>query len=109
MTTGNNPYSTGIAPAPINQQFDTAAQMKQFEREDQESKAPRITPVELDSSEELLTKMYSDLLDFKRSIEAAQKNTRLNRNTLATILGIVDNIGKEILIDIPAEVDKLMI
>jgi hypothetical protein len=109
MTTGNNPYSTGIAQAPINQQFDTDAQMKQYKREEQESKASPTLPFELNSAEELLTKMYGDLLDFKRGIETAQKNTNLNRNTLSAILSIVDNIGKEILIDIPAEVDKLMI
>lgn len=107
MVNTTNPYSTQSVTAPINHDMNVSAQVKRYKDEERFHKAPRIVPFDFDASKEILSQMYENLLIFRKSLSSAENNSQINKNVLAAITQIVDNIGEEILVKIPEQLDKV--
>ena len=108
-TNPSSPYSTGIAPIPINNSFNADAQMKKYKEEETTHKAPQILPFDFNATEELISKLYEDLTLFRIMLEKAKQNPQVKSKNIDPILGVIDNIGVQILQTIPELLDKLKI
>lgn len=108
-TNPSSPYSVGVASVPINNSFNTAAQMKKYKEEEMTQKAPQILPFDFNASEELISKLYEDLTLFRIMLEKAKQNSQVKSKNIDPILGVIDNIGVQILQTIPELLDKLKI
>ena len=109
-TNPSSPYNVGIAPVPINNSLNTAAQMKKYKEEEETTyKAPQILPFDFNATEELISKLYEDLTLFRIMLEKAKQNPQVKSKNIDPILGVIDNIGVQILQTIPELLDKLKI
>lgn len=108
MPIATNPYNTGIAPNPIYD-LDTQSQMRLYKGEEKTHMAPQVMPFDFNGSQELISKLYKDLLDLRNMIIAAEKNSQIKRKYTDSMLQVIDNIGREILQDIPELLDKVQL
>ena len=108
MPIATNPYSVGIAPNPINN-LDTQSQIQKFKDEEATHIAPQVLPFDFDKSQELISMLYKNLLDIRNMVLAAEKNPQVKTRFTRPILNVIDNIGNEILQDIPELLDKLQL
>jgi hypothetical protein len=108
MPIATNPYSVGIAPNPIND-LDTQSQVQKYKDEEKTHIAPQVLPFDLNGSQELISALYKDLLAIRNMILAAEKNPQVKTKYTKPILKVIDNIGNEILQDIPELLDKLQL
>lgn len=108
MPIATNPYNTGIAPNPIYD-LDTQSQMRKYKGEEKTHMAPPVMPFDFNSSMELISKLYKDLIDLRDMILAAEKNSQIERKYTDSILQVIDNVGREILQDIPEVLAKVQL
>jgi hypothetical protein len=87
--------------------LDTGSQIAKYRQEEETHRAPQSLPFNFDVAYELTSKLYQDLLEFRKMIISAENNPTVKRKNLAPIYGIIDNIGKEITQTIPELLDKL--
>lgn len=108
MPIATNPYSVNIAPNFVSG-LDTQSQIRKYKDEEQTHLAPQVMPFDFNGSQELISALYKDLLALRNMVLAAEKNSLIKTKYTNPILKIVDNIGKEILQDIPELLDKLQL
>lgn len=108
MPIATNPYNVGIAPNPIYN-LDTQNQMRKYRDEEKNHVAPQALPFNFDGSQELISKLYKDLIDLRNMVITAENNSQIKRKYTYSILKVIDNIGKEILQDIPELLDKVQL
>jgi hypothetical protein len=106
MPVATNPYSIGVAPKPITD-FDVSAQTKRYKDEELTHKAPQVLPFNFDSANELISKLYIDLLELRAMFQAAESNSQVKSKNLRPIYKVIDDIGTEITQNIPELLDKL--
>lgn len=106
MPVATNPYSIGVAPKPIND-LDVSAQTKRYKEEEASQKAPQVLPFNFNSANELMSKLFLDLLELRKMFADAENNSQVKSKNLRPIYKIIDNIGTEITQDIPELLDKL--
>ena len=107
MNPTTNPYSTQAVSAPINHDMDVTTQINQYKEEEKTHKAPKVLPFSFDSTQEILSQMYENLLTFRKVVNGAEKEARINKGVLNEITKIVDSIGEQILVKLPEQLDKL--
>jgi hypothetical protein len=101
-------YSTQFLSSPIQRDMPVSAQINQIKQDDLNNRAPKITPHPLDQSTQLLGYMYECLMDFKLMVKKCEMEPSIKPHQLKRLNQIIDNMGKQILMDIPEEVDKIM-
>lgn len=102
----DSPYKTTFTSALPKPSMDVSTQIARYKEEEKYQKAPPIQPFTLDSSKELLSSMYEKLSMFRQSIEQTSTQNKVNKQALIELNRIIENIGKEILMDIPEQLDK---
>jgi hypothetical protein len=106
INTGN-PYQIGPAGSPTTQQTDTSSQMNQFDRENDQAKAPLILPNPLDKINPLLSNIFVTLTQIREElITQAQINPAIKEEKLKNVINKIDEINKEIL-DLPAHLGTI--
>ena len=108
MPIATNPYRVGIAADPIND-LDVSNQVQKYKDEEASYKAPQVLPFNFNGAQELISILYKDLLDIRNMVLAAERNPLVKTKYTAPILKVIDNIGNEILQDIPELLDKLQL
>lgn len=103
----DSPYKTTFTSASPTLGMDVSSQINQYKEEELGQKAPPIQPYTLDSSMELLSDIYKKLIMLRDAVNNTKNQPKANRGALQEINGIIDNIGKQILMDIPEQIDKL--
>jgi hypothetical protein len=103
----NSPYKTTSTSAMPNLSMDVGSQITRYKEEEKYQKAPPIQPYTLDSTKEIISAMYGKLSDLRKAVNQTASQSNVNKSALAAINGILENIGKEILMDIPEQLDKL--
>jgi hypothetical protein len=101
-------YSTQFLSAPIQRDMPVSAQINQHKQDEITHQAPKITPHPLDQSTQLLGYMYECLMDLKLMVKKCEQEPSMRQHSLVRLNKIIDNMGKQILMDIPEEVDKIM-
>ena len=103
----DSPYKTTFTSSAPKLSMDVGTQIDRYKEEEKMQKAPPIQPFTLDSSMELLSDIYEKLSMMRKAIEKTSLQPKVNRQALAAINSIIENIGKEVLMDIPEQLDKL--
>ena len=103
----DSPYKTTFTTSSPKLNMDVGTQIDRYKEEEAKQKAPLIQPFTLDNSMELLSDIYEKLLDMRKAVEKTAMQPKANKQALAAINSIIENIGKEILMDIPEQLDKL--
>lgn len=103
----DSPYKTTFGTSSPTLGMDVGNQITKYKEEEQQQKAPPIQPYTLDSTKDILSSIYKLLSDLRRVIESTSNQPKVNRSALTEIDRIIENIGKEILMDIPEQMDKL--
>lgn len=103
----DSPYKTTFTTAGPKLSMDVGNQIDRYKEEEKLQKAPPIQPFTLDSSMELLSDIYEKLSDMRKALEKTAMQPKVNRQALVALNSIIENIGKEILMDIPEQLDKL--
>ena len=106
MPVATNPYNIGVASKPITD-FDVSAQIKKYEDEAATHEAPQVLPFNFNSANELISKLYLDLLELRAMFITAESNSQVKAKYLEPIYKVIDNIGAEITQNIPELLDKL--
>lgn len=102
-----SPYSTQPLSSPIQRDMYVGGQVERYKDDEKTQKAPTILPQALDAANEILSEMYIQLMKFKKIIRKAENEPSLNSGKLEAINMLIDTLGKQILNDIPSELDKL--
>jgi len=92
-----NPYQTGIADKPVNNQGDVSSQIRQFEQEDRDSKAPPILPEPMDKLVPILGNIYVSLTQARSITSQVANHPDVDKDKLEQIKAKIDNINAEIL------------
>ena len=108
MPIATNPYNVGIAPNSIRD-LDTSNQMSKYKGEEATYIAPQELPFVFNGTREVISSIYKSLLDLRNLVLNAEKNPLVNSEYTQPILQVIDNIGNEILQDIPELLDKLQL
>ena len=103
----DSPYKTTFSSSAPKLDMDVGTQIDRYKEEEKMQKAPPIQPFTLDSSMELLSDIYKKLIMLRDAVNNTKNQPKANRGALQEINGIIDNIGKQILMDIPEQIDKL--
>jgi len=103
----DSPYKTTFTTASPKLSMDVGSQIDRYKEEEKMQKAPPIQPFTLDSSMELLSDIYEKLSDMRKALEKTAMQPKVNKQALVALNSIIENIGKEILMDIPEQLDKL--
>jgi hypothetical protein len=103
----DSPYKTTFTSASPTLGMDVSSQIDRYKEEEQFQKAPPIQPFTLDNTKELLSGIYEKLSILRKAIDYTMTQPKVDRAALAEINRIIENIGKEILMDIPEQIDKL--
>lgn len=97
-------YETKFSTSPIEHQANTDAQMDLYKRDEQNHKAPKILPFQLEqSAQQLLGSMYENLVAFKSTVEHADAE----QSKKDEIFKLVDNLAVALLISLPKHIDNL--
>lgn len=102
-------YSTQFLSAPIKREFNPDNQIRAQKNDEKEQMAPKITPFTLDASKQMLGDMYVKLAAFRSMVKKTENLPDSNPNSFIELYKLIDDIGEKILIDIPREVDKVLI
>jgi hypothetical protein len=97
-----NPYQTGIADKPIIGQGDISSQIRQFDDEEAQSKAPPILPFPLEPINPLLSDLFNTLLEIRKILKRAANEPTVDKDKIEFINNEIDEISTKILLDIPA-------
>jgi hypothetical protein len=92
-----NPYQIGLADKPVVGQGDISSQLRQFETEDKNSKAPPILPDPIDKLIPIIGDIYVSLTQARSSLAQAEDRPNIDKDKLLQIKDKIDNINKEIL------------
>jgi uncharacterized membrane protein YheB (UPF0754 family) len=103
----NNPYKTSFMSALPVLDMNVNTQIDRYREEERAQKAPDIYPYTVDSVEERLSQIYGILRELHKTVESTRQEPKINNQALDTIEAIIQDISRKILIDIPAQVDKL--
>lgn len=102
MKSTQNPYQTGIADKPIIGQGDISSQIRQFDDEEAQSKAPPILPFPLEPINPLLSDLFNTLLEIRKILKRAANEPTVDKDKIEFINNEIDEISTKILLDIPA-------
>jgi hypothetical protein len=108
MPIATNPYNVGIATNP-KLDFDASSQLSKYKDEEATHIAPQVLPFVFDGTHEFIGNLYKSLLDLRSLIINAEKNPQVNNKYTHPILGVIDDIGNKVLMDIPEMLDKLQL
>lgn len=97
MKSPQNPYQIGIADKPVIGQGDVSSQIRQFNDEEAQSKAPPILPNPLDKIIPVIGNVYVSLITARSMVSQAANNPDIDKEKLEKIKAKIDNINKEIL------------
>lgn len=103
----DSPYKTSFTSAAPNLGMDVNSQIARYKEEESQQKAPPIQPFTLDSSKELLSDVFEKLSTLRKIVDATMLQPKADKNALNAINKIIENISKEVLMDIPEQIDKL--
>ena len=97
MKNNQNPYQIGLADKPVIGQGDISSQLRQFEAEDKNSKAPLILPYPVDKILPILTNALSEMITARKLVCDAGNNPKVVKDKLETITDEIDTINMKIL------------
>lgn len=102
-------YSTQFLSAPIQREYNPDNQIKAQKKEEEGQMAPKITPFTMDAAQQMLGDMYVKLAQFRTAVRNTENLPDSNPSDFTNLYKLIDDIGEKILIDIPREVDKVLI
>ena len=100
-------YSTQFLSVPIKYGDDPMRQLGKIRDEEKKHKAPQAMPYNLNQSQEVLSRMYSDLLKLKSIINKAKNDPEIDTDPIYNMNELIDKMSSMILIDMSNELDKL--
>lgn len=100
-------YSTQFLSVPIKYGDDPSRQLGKIREEEKGQKAPQKMPYQLSQSQEVLSKIYSDLLILKGMLNRAKSDPEIATDPIYNMNDLIDQISSIILIDMSNELDKL--
>lgn len=103
----DSPYKTTFTHASPTLDMDVSSQIDKYKEDEVQQKAQPIQPYTLDNSKELLSQIYERLIMLRNAVNNTKLQPKTNNNALQKISKIIENISKEVLIDIPEQIDKL--
>lgn len=103
----DSPYKTTFSSSSPTLGMDVSSQISRYKEEEQQQKAPPIQPYTLDNSKELLSEIYERLIMLRNAVNNTKIQPKTNNAALQEIAKIIENISKEVLMDIPEQIDKL--
>ena len=102
MKSPQNPYQIGIADKPVIGQGDVSSQIRQFNDEEAQSKAPPILPFPLEPINPLLSDLFNTLLEIRKILKRAANEPGVDKDKIEFLNNEIDEISTKILLDIPA-------
>lgn len=102
-------YSTQFLSAPIRREMPIESEIENNRKEEANHMAPKITPLTLDSSNELIFQIYNKILDFKKAVDATKLEPKYSESDLKGVDDYIDELNKILLIDISKELSKILI
>lgn len=103
----DSPYKTTFTSSAPVLGMEVNSQISKYKEEEKFQKAPPIQPFTLDNSMELLGDIYERLITLRKAVDKTRLQPKTNNEALQAIDKIIENISKEILMDIPEQIDKL--
>jgi len=100
-------YSTQFLSVPIKYGDDPSRQLGKIRDEEKTHKAPQLMPYNLSQSQEVLSRMYSDLLKLKAILYKAKSDPEIDTDPIYNMNELIDKMSSMILIDMSNELDKL--
>jgi hypothetical protein len=100
-------YSTQFLSVPIKYGDDPSRQLGKIREEEKGHRAPQEMPYNLSQSQEVLSRIYSDLLNLKSMVNKAKNDPEIDTDPIYNINDLIDKMSSMILIDVSNELDKL--
>ena len=100
MKSPQNPYQIGIADKPVIGQGDVSSQIRQFDDEEAQSKAPPILPFPLEPINPLIGNLFTTLLEIRKILKRAANEPGVDKDKIEIINNEFDKISIKIL-DLP--------
>lgn len=97
MKNNQNPYQIGLADKPVIGQGDISSQLRQFETEDKNSKAPPILPYPVDNILPILANALNAMIDARTMVCQADNNPAVVKDKLEMIKDEIDRINIKII------------
>lgn len=108
MNNGYNPYNTGVASNPVNNQLNVDSQISKYKEEEASQKAPPILPHELDNILAVLGNTFISLTQLSRMLSVASQNGEIDKLVINKIVDKVDK-ANEIILAISQDLDILKV
>ncbi len=108
MNNGYNPYNTGVASKPINNQLNIDSQISKYKGEEASQKAPAILPHELDDILTVLGNTFISLTQLSQMLSVASQNEEIDKLGINKIVDKVDK-ANEIVLAISQDLDILKV
>ena len=96
MKSPQNPYQIGIADKPVIGQGDVSSQIRQFDDEEAQSKAPPILPDPVDKIIPVIGNIFVSLTTARNMVSQAANNPKVDKDKLEKIKERIDNINKDV-------------
>ena len=106
MNTGNSPYQTKPIDKLIRHELDPRDQINKYKGDEQQHKAPKVLPYEMDNINKFLGDTFISLTEIRNILVAAGNNKEISIHALDSIKEKIDTINK-IVLEIPEELDKI--
>lgn len=107
MNGSQNPYSTTTLTSSPQLTMDVSTQIATNREDEQKTKAQPELPFTVNAAHQVLGDMYVCLLKFKKMITDTEFEPKADKRAIQSMLMSIENIGKEIVITIPENLDKL--
>jgi len=108
MNNGYNPYNTGVASKPVNDQLNIDSQVSKYREEEASQKAPPILPHELDDILTVLGNTFISLTQLSQMLSVASQNEEIDKLGINKIVEKVDK-ANQIILAISQDLDILKV
>ena len=97
-------YETKFSTSPVENKLNTDAQMDLYKRDEENQKAPKVLPFELEqNAKQMLGDLTIKLIDFRKMIHRSD----ISETDKRALDEIIDNVATSFTMTIPNQIDNL--